>query len=347
MLSSSVFRYLTDNRGPKMLYPAMAALALPKYGQTSTAADLIALRWPPSNIRHGGAASVQILRLEPQRGTAAMALGIASNVGGGPGEINVRTAGQDARDVVGSLATYLPLSDESRFTRAAFALGLGLTGDPLNAQPLVTTARQMQMKDNVLLWGHIVLALGLLKDERALDGASVLLSLEKDPRKIRMDTLERNLELKERLDQDLRLFRLDYTLGKRAALLGLAALGDPRAAPMLRGELAGNDPFVAIEAARAMNWCGAYDMSDPLADVVATSTKAPAAAMAALLLGEMYDADRPSKLSRLCAGNYYGNTIFASSAWYGPANAGIQREFHGLGNRFLYFHVLRLTLDPE
>jgi HEAT repeat protein len=332
VLSSLVLRYSSDGRGGQSLYPAMAGLALPKYGHSNIAADVINMRWPLFNLRDAPP-DVRALRLEPQRATAAIALGIFG------GRVPQPGLGVDARNFVPVMATYLSLSEESRFVRAGFVVALGLTGDRENATSMVSTLRQIKMRDNALLWGHLVLGLGLLQDERALEAAAVMLSAETNPRKATM-----KLELNEKLEPGARLTRMDYTLGKRAAILGLAALGDPRAAPMLRAELYGPDQYVSIEAARAMNWCGVPE-PEVLTEVLSKSPNPQAAAMAALLIGEMYDVDRPSKLSRLVAGNYYGVPVYAGNQWFGPADAGIQREFHALGNRFLYLNVLRVVTD--
>jgi len=58
------------------------------------------------------------------------------------------------------------------------------------------------------------------------------------------------------------------------------------------------DPWLRLEAARAMGWCGIYDGADPLLGLMKQTGKNDTAAWAARCIGEMLDTETPSRLIR-------------------------------------------------
>jgi hypothetical protein len=293
----------------------------------------------------------------PLRGYAAIGLGLYM-ANGGASKIEARPLGTVQVGVDAGLPDYLDLNEtlalryankqESQDLRAACALALGLSGDPANVQRLLKGAERIDRRDELLL-GYTALALAMLNERSAVNAAGPLVSAG-------ATTLDADAVATRGLGQpypapaargaapaaEPSLFApppvpqngvgLMNALGRRAALLGLSLLNDPRSEAILTGAWS-RDRATVQDVARAMQWCHAYKPAGALAQVVARGRKG--AAEAAMSLGWVFDTDRPSRLSRLVIGNNY----HAPQADWSDRPGGSEymiRNFPRVGDSFLY-----------
>jgi hypothetical protein len=315
-----------------MYFPGISALALPRFGAPWTLDLLLGQTDPAHNpfvnpaqpnatLAYWSAGQNRVL---PQLGYAAMAMGIS---------------GGEAQ----KLLLFASDPNETRHFRAACVLAMGLSGEKGNAGALIQLADQLNPHTDGLVCGHVVLALGLLKDPHALEYASKFgLAGAKtiDVRQI-LDS-KFNLSIVFRTPKEVpRIWDMDYELGVRAELLGLAILGDKRAGPALLANW-GSNQWISLEAARAMGWCGVYDGVDPLIALLRQNNQQNVQAWAARSLGEMFDPDKPSKLGRLVEGEFYPYPVQGTLKWLDmtPGSQFIEHEFQGLTNPLLYWEIL-------
>ncbi|HEX8521349.1 MAG TPA: HEAT repeat domain-containing protein [Tepidisphaeraceae bacterium] len=342
-------------------YPGLATLALASHNGMSIAGEVLQMHWPVAISGHNN--SVDELMDLPQRSYAAIAMGVYLGNGGAAVQVNptggLRNLRNRTLDIASLLRNGASSSTEPRHHRAACALALGLSRQKTNGDLLDYVARQIDPQKDQLVFGHVVLGLGLLGDERALERAAELLAPDprklKSPDKIDIKRLEESnlngklLQARKRSYGEAQpVSAMDDIMARRAALMGLAALGDPRAEPILRQQW-GDDPWVTIESARAMGACGAHGAVGELAELLQDNATPPAiAALAARALGDVLEEARPSRLSRLVTGNFYAPRIefpvLKSDEWLTRdqrfKEPGVQREFHGLGNPFLYWQLM-------
>lgn len=266
----------------------------------------------------------------PLRGFAALGLGLYM-ANGGPSKIATRPIGGVAP--VGfdqSLPDYLDLNEtlalrytnrqESSELRAACALALGLSGDPANAQRLLKGAQSINPRDELLM-GYTTLALGLLHERSLLNAAAPLTAGSFTKIDVQAVAARGIGQLwatpgirraSATGPSDAELFEAPAVpqsgpgaagvIGRRAALLGIAFLDDPRSETLLAGAWA-RDRSTVQDVARAMSWCHTSKLAEPLAQLIDLDKKgAPEAAMT---LGWIFDPDHPSRLNRLVSGNNY------------------------------------------
>jgi hypothetical protein len=293
----------------------------------------------------------------PLRGYAALGLGLYL-ANGGASKIETRPIGAVTVGVDPGLPDFIDLNEtlalrytnrqESSELRAACALALGLSGDPANVQRLLKGAERIDRRDELLL-GYTALALAMLNERSAVNAAGPLVSggattLDADAVATRglgqpypapavrgaAPAAEPSPFAPPPIPQNG--VGLMNALGRRAALLGLSLLSDPRSEAILTGAWA-RDRATVQDVARAMQWCHAYKPAGALAQVVARGRKG--AAEAAMSLGWVFDTDRPSRLSRLVIGNNY----HAPQADWSDQPGGSEymiRNFPRVGDSFLY-----------
>lgn len=327
---------------PIDFYPGISVLALNRLGDSKSILTLLQFAvYPPITAQTGSRNGKPVFQTmfdpagvhQPQRGYAAIAMGLSGSSDW--------------------LHTYANKPDEPRHLRAACVLAMGLTGDKGNAETLMHLADKLDPKSDVLIYGHIVLALGMMHDPHTLEyagkfglGGAKSIDVNK--------VLRSDFDISTHLDvvPEIPLIEdMDDVFGVRAALLGLAVFGDDAAKPALLN-CWGHGQWVSLEAARAMGWCGVYDGVDPMLALLRQTNQKNVQAWTARCLGEIFDPNQPSNLSRLVEGNLYVCPVkFTDGRWIDlpPSPIGtqreyramlIEREFHGLGNSFLYWYIL-------
>lgn len=358
MLSQNAFKYQSEvirSDGhniyytPCSVYPGMATLGLAQYNGPELLLDMLKMKWPPIT-----GCNPEKLPWQPPRGYAAMALGVYA--GSRVSDLSYRDRMQDKKDrnnAVNTLRVVLESRDEPRHLRAACALALGLSGDTSYADPMVRMTEKGRLNDE-LIGGHIILGLGLMGDQRALGIAQGYLgsAQEIDVKRIgESSAFENAIVFVRPAGEPPDISNEDGVLARRAAVLGLAALADRRAGPMLLAQW-GQNQWVSLEAAKAMGACGVYEGTDSLIALMKNASRPRTAALAAKSLGEMLDLGSPSRLSRLVSGNYPGQLLDVEPLeWLTLPTPGsprkemsplhtAEREFQGLGNPFLYWHLL-------
>jgi HEAT repeat protein len=262
-----------------------------------------------------------------ERGVAALAVGFFSR------------SDRAKSDPSFDLAEHLRLAREPRHLRSACALGLGLTGRPENAAALIEVAQQLAAGDDMVA-GHIVLALALLgQTEPALDLAKAYLKTSAssiDVKRILGSNLDSTTKVRRQLDERIHLTDAEGWMGRRAAILGLAVLGDKRAGPLLIGQW-GQDYYSSLEVARAMRSCGVYDVTDALLQLAAQKDKPHVAELAVTCLGELFDAHGPPRLSLLTSCTFYAHRVMNT----GPRGTEtVDLSYHAIGNRWLFERVM-------
>jgi HEAT repeat protein len=185
----------------------------------------------------------------PSRPMAALGLGLALRRNGdgllGAGGVSAET-GAALPDASGNLANQLQLATEALDVRCACALALGLAQTPANKDRLKGILRNNQPGEEVVL-GYTLLALGLLGDAETVDLAADALG----PGSTQF-TADMLLDNERR--RGLSLMPMDELLTRRAIVDGLAALGDPRALPVLLDQW-GRDDALTLDTARAIARC--------------------------------------------------------------------------------------------
>jgi hypothetical protein len=295
----------------------------------------------------------------PMRGFAALGLGLYM-AGGGPSRIATRPIGgvatpgfdlnlPDYLDINETLAQRYNNVQESPDLRAACALALGLSGDPANVRRLLEGANKIGRNDQLLL-GYTTLALGLLGEKSAMNAAGPMLGAAAG--KIDVEAVATRGVAQPGAPaargaaaaaattapawEEVRVPQggpaLMAAFGRRAALAGVAMLGDPKSEAMFAGAWA-RDGATVQDVARVIGWTKAYRLADPLSELVARDKKG--AAEAAMSLGWVFDTDRPSRLSRLVTGNNYHQPQ-ADYAPGVPASPVMLRDYPRVADLLLY-----------
>lgn len=159
-------------------------------------------------------------------------------------------------------------------TRAACAMGLGLTRRTENLRYLQLASGKTVNDTDDLLIGYTLLARSMLGDTNVLEPAGKYLAIAND----RTDT--------------------SGILGRRAAVLGLGVLGSQECIPLLvRSWDLGY--YVNRETPAAMALCEAYNAAEPLCKLLNESPRPLEKAFAARCLGELFTAQRPGRLAWL------------------------------------------------
>ncbi len=172
--------------------------------------------------------------------------------------------------------------------RCAAAIGLALSDEP-EAVDLLKQGQNETEIENVMLMGYSTLALALLGDkDAAIPARRYLLEL----------SASRNA------DGFSNKYDLEQTMGMRVMALALGLIGTEEDASTLI-KAWGADPWVSLEIARALNWLEDDSLSESLIELIRKDPDDADAVLAAMSLGELYESNRPSKLSRLVAGCNY------------------------------------------
>lgn len=295
----------------------------------------------------------------PLRGYAAIGIGLYL-ANGGVAKIETRPIGSVQIGIDPGLPDYIDLNETlaQRFSnrqempdlRAACALALGLSGDPANAQRLLKGAATINRNDELLL-GYTSLALAMLKDPSAFNAAGPLVSggaskLDPDAIATRgVGHLWAAPSTPKTAGVEPSPFDAPAVpqtgagmmgvLGRRAALLALSILDDPKSEAVLAGAW-GRDEASVQDVARAMGWCKAYKPAAGLAQIVERDQKG--AVEAAMSLGWVFDPDHPSRLSKLVVGNNYHEP---QADWVeGLGSSWMVRNFPRVADSYLYSTAL-------
>lgn len=152
-----------------------AMMALGEAGDQA-ALDLFADPLNPINRRGRRKSTVELS--SPLRGTAALALGLYARPEETPQGLRDRP---DTDRVLELLAQRLTDHNETQEVRAAAAMGLGLSLRTAALRPLVIAGAGLD-RDEVILQGYVVLAMGLLGHQDAMPAAVHLIETEhRDP----------------------------------------------------------------------------------------------------------------------------------------------------------------------
>ena len=268
----------------------------------------------------------------PERGYAALGMGIAA--------LEYPDSISDGL-VPRTLFWHAKAGRDLEAVQAACELALGFCklGDAIGA-----VAVELYGPNNPLQCGYSVLGMGMAHASGTLLLAKKLGNCNPSEHSDAIATINSKastLFTLEATATPLSDWEAQAVLGKRTLLSGLAVLGDKRAASLLWANW-GHDPWVSLEAARAMGWCGIYDDVNSLITIVSENKDKSASAVAARSLGEILDPNVSSRLSRLGEGVPYTEGVQCTAKWIDlSANPqSIEREFHGLANPYLYWELL-------
>lgn len=234
-------------------------------------------------------------RLDPHRGFAAIGLGIYLRRTSTMGEHPVDTwkdsrqvADQQTR-ILRELATVFSRSNEPEDLRAACALAIGMSSHP-DAAAILWRAVARAKDDSVMPRSYAVLALGMLRDQRAVVLAHQLLQ---------------NPELSPLTSEELsrRGLSQSYTrqkiLALRALALGVGLAATPDQARLLE-HLVGYERFTSQQAIRGLKLSRSASALEPLIEVLENgSSDPPVQLLAAWGLGEMLDPHPTPRLARI------------------------------------------------
>lgn len=254
-------------------YKGMAILALGRIGDPRAVEPLGRILVVTTDRRR--APSAEEVN-SPLRGCAALALGLYARTVPTPQGDAVRP---DAEAVCRLLAERLADPNETSEVRSAAALGLGLTGRTENLRFLQPASQAVAARDQVVA-GYALLGRAMLGDRRILEPAEAFLRTAADP------------------DDPAGM------LARRAAVLALGLTGSSEAIPILQ-DAWHQSYHVNREVAVAMALVEAYNLTDPLVRVLQTSDNPHELAFAARCLGELFAAERPSRLAWLTNGSNY------------------------------------------
>jgi hypothetical protein len=183
------------------------------------------------------------------RPMAAVGLGLMLRRSGdgllGAGGVSAET-GASLPDAAGNLANQMQLATETMDLRCACALAIGLSQIATGKDRLKGILRNNQSGEEELL-GYTLLALGMLGDPQTVDLAADALG----PGSTQF-TAEMIIDNERR--RGLALMPMEELLTRRAIVDGLAALGDPRALPVLLDQW-GRDEALTLDTARAIARC--------------------------------------------------------------------------------------------
>jgi len=212
----------------------------------------------------------------PLRGYAALALGIYCRP-------KVTPQGQvdplHYVKVCEALAERVADREEMLEVRAAAAMGLALTGRT-ECLRLLHHAKKTATTQDDLLVGYVLLASAMIGDQNILKPARWFLTQAGDKE------------------------TTDGILGRRAAVLALGMLNTPQVIPILQ-EAWHLNYHVNREVACAFALAEAYNVTDPLVDLLRTSQNPLEQAFAAGCLGELFNPQRPQRLARFLNGSNY------------------------------------------
>jgi HEAT repeat protein len=249
-------------------------------------------------------------------------------------------------DLIDSLMGPLASTGEASYTRAACALGLGLSGDKKQIPRLVAIMEKCRKQDEAI-YAHIALALGMLGDKNLPGRLKDYLG---PPKK----SLDVPAVIKDGFKKE---YTYEQRMSRRAAILGLAALGDQDAAPLLIAQW-GKDAWISYEAGRALGMLKVRTPAPELTLLVYQKQNETAAEVAAWSLGDLYDPAFLSRLTRLQRG-------YANAGSVGPnarlrnwlknnpnptsGHAKISHYLHRFGSPIVhrYLNELRLVHRPQ
>lgn len=239
--------------------------------------------------------------LEFRRGWATLAMGLHMRRAGGD-------AGQAYETSNVTLRPQLPVEDalnnvyqqETALNsfRAATAVAFALSGDAQYTRLIKQPLPRLQPGQEPV-YGYALQALGMLGDKEALawfrEGF--------EPPQQKLDAAK----LASSAARPAPMSRREF-LARRAAIQGMAALGEPEAIPSLIAQW-GKQPLLDVEVARAVLWCRRDPISPAEQDLATTfgeslaqlaNDKSPALAGSALAsLGELFDRGGRARLARL------------------------------------------------
>jgi len=278
------------------LFKGFAIMSLGQIGDKGVLPPLLAYLAP----RHKDGKRKTVNEVEsPLRGYAALALGIYCRPTPTPqGQVDPPLYDK----VCEELAQRVADREETLEVRAAAAMGLGLTGRTECLRLLHRAKKTATPRDDLLI-GYILLASAMIGDQNILKPARWFLARTGDKE------------------------TTDGILGRRAAVLALGMLNSPQAIPILK-EAWHLNYHVNREVAYAFALAEAYNVTDPLVDLLRTSQNPLEQAFAAGCLGELFNAERPQRLAR-----------FLNASNYSVKNRKMM-PYQTLANEFLYAYLI-------
>lgn len=278
-------------------YKGMVIMSLGKIGNPRGIAAVGKILNPISATR----ARKSTEKLEsPLRGFAALAIGIYAR----PVETGQGSVDRPKYDKMGRLLFDRIMDPkETSEVKCASALGLGLTGRTANLPYLQKVAKLKGVKEDDALRGYILLARAMLGDSQIIEDADSFLVVSKD--------------------------KTDPAgiIGRRAGVLALGVHGGQECIPILTRAW-DLSYYVNREVTRAYSMCKAYNVTDPLVELLKDSKEPLEQAFAAQCLGELFSAKCPCRLSRLIVG---GNYMMKNEKL---------RPFKAIANEFLYLYLI-------
>lgn len=248
--------------------------------------------------------------------------------------VNERTSPDEA------LVSHLRRPTEIADFRAACALAMAIGRQNQRIAEIHSAIASLNPGEEAV-FGYGVLALGLMGDEGVLTHTSRQLANPVHGN----DANGIQAFIKSRHGASLSLTDI---LSRRAAIDGMATLGDPRAIPLLLNQW-GMDPAIDLEVARAIAWCHrnsakgsgrdeAVEFGNALATLLSDKQLPGLSASAAASMGEMFQQAPPDRLSRLMNGETF---LSRGRNWDEKGKvppAAMQQQVLGLGNSFYYLH---------
>ena len=311
-----------DNFDYSVIYKSMAIMSLGQLGDEKSVPILVSILKPPPPQAARGRVLTREQKDEyaaqldsPLRGFAALALGLYARPSlpslppspplpdrRGYGYANKPEAKPDpverknADNISKLLAEILMNRHEPEDLRAACALALALMGRKENLSYLQLAEKTFD-QSNELLFGYVMLGRGMLGDKTIMDSARAFLNKKSN--------------------------RTDRTgmLARRAVALGIGLTGSSQAVPVLADAL-DLGRHVTRESAFASTFCRdhAAVAEKLLAGLNNPKAKPEDRALMARCLGDLFAAERPSRLTRLVAGTNYDMRIPRLSTYRAFAN---------------------------
>jgi len=327
-----------DNFDYSVLYKSQAIMSLGLLGDEKSVPILVAILKPAPPVAARGVAVSRAQRDAyneqlngPLRAFAALALGLYARPTLPPPlprREYVDTQEPDdptpierkhADNIAKLLADIMKDRKEPEDLRAACALALALMGRSQNLIYFKDAGKSVD-KSNELLLGYMTLARAMLgdRDKALLDTARPFLSVKNN-----------------RTDRN-------GILARRAVAMGIGLTGSPQAIPTLTDALS-LGRHVTRESALALSFCGGHKSA---ADKLLAGLNNPKAnpqdrALLARCLGDLFAAERPSRLTRLSADTNYDMRIPRLTT------------YRAFANEFLFTYLLApppdewQTLCPE
>lgn len=311
-------------------------------------------------------------RLDPNRGFAALALGIYLNPQRGalfhkaiapigkkmqpnrpsgqtarPNHAPVRTIRPQGHEFVREQRRIIRLlhrialdGSEPAELRGACALALGFSGLRQADAALRDIGSRIQ-SNQPLLASRVVLAMGLLHDPAALAAERHLLPPN-----------SRALTARAIIDGGLKHpIPIIQLIAQRAAIEGLGRLGDKRAVPVLRGQF-GRNIWVSRVVVEALRRCGDKSIEPLLVELLTKAPQPKIRAFAAECLGQLLDANAIPRLDALMQGVDFLAPDNIAPGFEGTVFGGMVNRFRYLVAPFVYqrlFAAVRSVgaLGPE